>query len=289
MGLSFENKSSYGLESFRISNGYAIRQLKTNLVASFEDVFMGIKGLFPVGIELVGDTIVLDDIVHIVASVDYDLEPMAKRYTYRLNRDWVYSRVLFGYNKWESDLVQSLDEYNTFRSYKTEYSDAHNEADMRSNFIASHYIAEQLRRLGGSTRESNQHDEALFIFHTDNGAVANCIFENIIGTLENRAINTYISPRSNAKRWSNLIVGDLIFEYGSGNEDVFIDGSQESDSIVNSKHVFSCLEAEYSIEPSDVSVVNSYNGTVSMVEFLPDAPTDTGTIDLSKITKWVLA
>lgn len=75
----------------------------------------------------------------------------------------IYSKYLFGYEKWEAQQYTGLDEFLTKREYRTSLTSVSNTLSQVSKFVASGYTIEIVRRIGNITSKDNSYDDETFI------------------------------------------------------------------------------------------------------------------------------
>jgi len=93
--------------------------------------------------------------------------------TRELNDKEIFSTFNFGYNKWEAEEYNGLDELLTKRSYRTALSQIKNDLPQISTFISSGYALEVTRRKGNDNTKDWRYDNDVFIVCMKRGAVAN--------------------------------------------------------------------------------------------------------------------
>ncbi len=226
-----------GCGAFRaITNGFMIRgfphtgEKARTIKLSMNDYFKGLNAIdnLGMGIEKVGDDyfIVVDkksyfyDVNTTILTLDN--VPNIKRYELA---DRYYNRVLVGYESWESEFTNGLDEFNSKRQYDTGIKSINNELNIISELVASGYRIELARRMQyvDQNSEDSQYDEENFIICLSD---ATDYIEGIPSGLEetekdeNFAIkdniispetsyNLRLSPARNLLRWSPVINAGL--------------------------------------------------------------------------------
>jgi hypothetical protein len=143
-----------------------------------------------------------------------------------------YSTFSFGYQRWEAEEYNGLDEFLTKRVYRTTLSEIKNELSKLSKFIGSGYAIEITRRKKSDDSKDWRYDNENFIIclerhdgvsvRVELGNVTND--ENIIDP--DTLYNYRISPIRNALRWMDKILSTyrkmtpdskIIFTDGDGN------------------------------------------------------------------------
>jgi len=139
-----------------------------------------------------------------------------------------YSVIKFGYDKYEAEEYNGIDEYMTRREYRSLLTQVNNTFEQVSTFIASPFATEITRRVGNETSEDWRYDKDIFIlcFKRDGG---NIVVEqgnvsspsNIVDP--NTTFNYRISPVRNIIRWLPIILASYA-NAGYSSKIVFTDG-----------------------------------------------------------------
>lgn len=74
-----------------------------------------------------------------------------------------YSLLNFGYEKWETNSYDGLDEFLTKRQYRSTFTTINNTLDKTCKFIASGYAIEYCRRLSGDATTDSEFDNDTFV------------------------------------------------------------------------------------------------------------------------------
>jgi hypothetical protein len=155
-------------------------------------------------------------------------------------KEFYTTDITIGYEKWETENVNGLDEFNTRRQYNTGVKAVESRKNFLSPCVASMYSIELTRRQGVSTRDTD-YDKDNFIICTGRGVDGNGDpdelnvaekaenFDSVTNVLSpETAYNLRISPARNALRHVNTIAGSIYrfadrpirFTYGEGNYDM---------------------------------------------------------------------
>ncbi len=218
------------------TNGFMIRGFPTTgdnartIRMSMNEFFKGSNAIdnLGMGIEKEGD-----DYFIVIEPKEYfydasttiltlDNVPNIKRYELP---ERYYSRVNVGYDKWETELRNGLDEVNSKRQYDTGIKAVSNELDLISSFVSSPYRIEVPRRKQyvDTFTEDSDFDEDNYIIcleRSDSYATGELDGLNYAEKDENFAFtnnilssqttyNLRISPARNLLRWSNVINSGL--------------------------------------------------------------------------------
>lgn len=152
-------------------------------------------------------------------------------------KEYYTSDLFVGFEKWETENINGIDEPNTKRQYNTGIKTIESRVDLLSPAIASMYAIELTRRQGDSSTDW-KYDNDLFIICTRRGVDGNgdpnelrlCEKDENFDSVGNllspeTAYNLRISPARNVLRHMNMISGSLTkypdralkFTYGEGN------------------------------------------------------------------------
>jgi hypothetical protein len=236
--LVMEEELNQCLDFYQITKGSFIRQVTEpsvpKLFVSYEYLFEQCRKIFNIGWgfdnnetelkiarieEFYKSTIVVD-----VGLVDKAIFTTAK--------DLIYGTIMVGYNKWEAEEYNGLDEMNTERQYRRNIDSNPTELDLMSDIISAGYTIEITRRKNQARTGTSdwRYDDDLFIVHAiveddnlyayrgvDNGAA------NIYSP--STRMNYVLTPVRNLLRWFKSIAAatpiatneSQIFTSGTGN------------------------------------------------------------------------
>lgn len=226
------------LNKYAITKGSMIREVtepnSPNLFLSYEYLFSNINKIFNIGWGFdqndsqitIGrpDVFYKNDLVVFVGEVD-----MA---TFTTASDLIWGSVAIGYNKWEAEEYNGLDEMNTERYYRRNVNSNDNEKDLMTDIIAAGYTIEITRRKNqGKTGTSDwRYDDDLFIINCfDDGGqltTVNGVEASPSGIYSpSTRLNYALTPARNMMRWFKSICAanptiandQLIFTKGTGN------------------------------------------------------------------------
>jgi hypothetical protein len=130
--------------------------------------------------------------------------------------EYYYSKVNIGYEKWQIEQTNGLDEFNSGRQYDTGLKTIDNTLEAKSSLIASGYMIEITRRkqYPDSFTEDDEHDNDNFIVCTTNDlleAEKDENFDSVDNILSpETSYNLRISPGRNMLRWSPVINAGLL-------------------------------------------------------------------------------
>lgn len=211
------------------------------LSASFKDMLNGLNPIHNIGFDFRTDTnpgrtgknliriekaefFYEDDIAFECRNID--------KVSIKLVSDRYYGIIRIGYDKWEGEQYNGIDEFMTRREYRTTLDRGGRKTlEKVSPFIASSFAIEITRRLGNETSEDWRYDDDIFIvcFKKDGSTIA--IEQGAISSAQNildpgTLLNYRISPVRNLIRWLPTILAGykgadanskLVFTDGTGN------------------------------------------------------------------------
>ena len=123
----------------------------------------------------------------------------------------IYSQINIGYEKWESEEFNGLDEINTNRTYRTVLNSVKNTLTKISSFITSGYALEITRRNGTNSNDW-RFDNDIFLVQLRRVGIgtfveffntAQLLFANLL--TPNTTYNIRLSPIRNLIRWFPII------------------------------------------------------------------------------------
>ena len=151
-----------------------------------------------------------------------------------VNEDTHYSAVKIGYDKWEAESVNGLDEFNSKKTFRFTHSAVDKMLDAESNFVAAGYVIETVRQASYSATgaKDTSFDNDAFIICLDRSGYT---FQVEQGNIVNgsgmyspaTAYNWRVRPWYNLLRWWPLVAhvyrnmlstaSKLVFSSGEGN------------------------------------------------------------------------
>jgi hypothetical protein len=158
-------------------------------------------------------------------------------------KDKYFNQILIGYDEWQPEDINGLDEFNTKHTYTTGFKTIGNPLALTSKIIASGSLIEVIRRnqFDATNTTDTKYDESLIIvaLNQSNPAIAekNENFPTVNNLLSpETAYNLRLSPARNLLRNGARINGSLlkklgssyVFQSGEGN---YIMESIESDNL----------------------------------------------------------
>lgn len=218
LGLTTQGYSTNGEAAWNvITSGNKIRNIVKPLNTSLADVYKCVNMLYNagLGIEKYND--------------EYIVRIEKKEYFYDKNAiltfDWVadiertvakelyYNTLNIGYDEFEIEEVNGLDEFNTQRTYNTRNDMTENNITAYSPFIGSGYAIEFTRRQ--SSTNDWKYDDSNFIIATNRGnltiAEKDENFSNVTNLIDPQNVyNLRLSPTRALTRWMNVIGSSVL-------------------------------------------------------------------------------
>ena len=281
------------LEKYAVTKGSMIRQVTQpsapKLFTSFEWLFDQCRRVFNIGWGFDNDDTVLrigniEDFYQSAVNVNVGLIDKA---TFTTAQDLICGGIAIGYNKWEAEEYNGLDEMNTERRYRRNIDSNETQMDLMSDIITAGYTIEITRRKNQANTGTSdwRYDDDLFLINcTDvdgdlyavSGVEANP--SNIYSP--STRINYALTPARNMMRWFRSICAanptiandQLIFTSGTGN---YIAQGQmlsycpvEGSTLSESETIeVSNFDNDYYITPVWKTIYVEFNAPLNMSQF----------------------
>lgn len=137
-----------------ISNGLKIRNADPdNHFISLQDFFDGLRGIDNIGIGVESNTITNTGEWVRIEPVEYFYQdalllelPYIPQAQNKLEPTMAYSKIKIGYEIWENEKVNGLNEFNSNKEFRTSLSTINNTLDALSNFVAAGIPIETTRQ-----------------------------------------------------------------------------------------------------------------------------------------------
>lgn len=278
-----------GCGSLRVlTSGLKIRKAENPaFFASLKDLFEGLRGIDNIGMGVESNPFVAGFNWLRIEPVEYfyqDIEVLRLPYVpepeISTQEQLHYSMIKSGYQKWEVERINGLDEPNSNREYRTSLTSVNNTLDITSKFIAGSYAIEVTRQqsFADTGAADTTYDNETFIICVERQAYS-FIVER--GNIDNAAnvfspqtlYNWRIRPYSNLMRWFKSIANSytnindsankLYFSSGTGN---FLAEGQLSDALCK-------LENGVKAENRDLSKMDFVDPVNATPLWKPDYPT----------------
>lgn len=236
--LEVEAELKSCLDFYQITKGSFIRQVTEpsvpKLFVSYEYLFEQCRKIFNIGWGFDNNETELkiariEQFYKSTIVVDVGLVDKA---IFTTANNLIYGTINVGYNKWEAEEYNGLDEMNTERQYRRNIDSNPSELDLMADIISAGYTIEVTRRKNQARTGTSdwRYDDDLFIVN------ANVIEGNLYAYrgVDSGAANIYspatrmnyvLTPLRNLMRWFKSIVAaqptvsneELIFTSGTGN------------------------------------------------------------------------
>lgn len=280
-----------GLEC--VTNGLNIRKFsQANFFLSLKELFENMSAVHNIGMGIIGDKVVVEPWDYFYQKNAIALFDSVDIMTTSFDDSMVANKLTVGYNTWETEQYNGLDEFNTKREYVNSIEFSKNEWQKVCDFIASGYAIEVTRRedVFNTSTKDFKYDNNIFLICLKRDGSGNLIVETgNIGNASNlidptTVYNFRLSPARIALRWGRRfltgfrsLAGALIkFSYGDGNY-------KATGQVTNGCQVESGAIAENQSLSGANSILNDYSPLWSgeIVEF--DIPVTKDIFQLLKV------
>lgn len=291
--LAIENDLKTCLNRYSITKGSFIRNVTQpsvpNLFVNYEMLFEECRKIFNIGWGFDNNETELkiariDGFYKSNVVVDVGLLDMA---TFTTAKDLIYGTITVGYNKWEAEEYNGLDEMNTERQYRRNIDTNPTELDLMSDIISAGYTIEITRRKNqGTTGTSDwRYDDDLFIINTNTIDSVLYAYQGIDANPDNvyspnTRMNYALTPARSLMRWFKSIAAaqptvsneNFIFTSGTGNyiaQGQMLYNCPIEGSTLSEKETIdvSNFDNDYYITPIWQTVYATFNAPLSMAEF----------------------
>jgi hypothetical protein len=288
-----EEELNQCLDFYQITKGSFIRQVTEpsvpKLFTSYEYLFEQCRKIFNIGWgfdnnetelkiarieEFYKSTIVVD-----VGLVDKAIFTTAK--------DLIYGTIMVGYNKWEAEEYNGLDEMNTERQYRRNIDSNPTELDLMSDIISAGYTIEITRRKNQARTGTSdwRYDDDLFIVHAIVEDANLYAYRGIDANPDNvyspnTRMNYALTPARSLMRWFKSIAAaqptvaneNFIFTSGTGNyiaQGQMLYNCPIEGSTLSEKETIdvSNFDNDYYITPIWKTIYATFNAPFSMADF----------------------
>ena len=227
-----------------VSNGYQIRKFDLDdypIQMSFGDLYDAMNSIHGLGwgTEFVDgvEYLRLERIGYFYNKTSILSFDNIDEWEITVDRESVYNEIDIGFNRWEVEKVNAIDEFATRRSYANTTTAIKNKLEARTDFVASGYAIETTRRLSDKPTTDSPYDKDNFIFclnrSTNIGGVPTSLnimekdenLASITGVLSSSTLyNIRLLPSRNVLRWMPYISAGMrpaeprwSFRFGEGN------------------------------------------------------------------------
>lgn len=218
--FSFEKDGCGGLRW--LTSGLKIRRAEQdNFFVSPKELIEGLQAIDNIGMGIEADPDIPGKFLLRLETLEYfyneeelffhDNIPQAAS---EVQENKFYSKILIGYDKWEVQKINGLDEINSNREYHTGLTSVSNTLDMTSNLVAGSYALETTRQqtFADTGRADTSYDNETFIITAERNGVYSIEFEqgNITDPSNiyspETTYNYNLSPLRNLMRWYRSII-----------------------------------------------------------------------------------
>jgi hypothetical protein len=278
------------LNDYHITNGLFIREVTepnpAKLFVSYEWLFRNLAKVFNIGWGFDNDEtdIIIGNIERFYKTTESLNVGVVDKATFSTALDLVYGTVQIGYNKWEAEEYNGLDEPNTKREYRRNIDSNSKELDLISELIAAGYTIEVTRRKnqGKTGTADTPYDNDIFIvnsFYQDGDLFAYRGASDSSNLYSpSTRMNLRLTPVRNLLRWWKTIASprptitneEHIFNSGDGNYNAacrFNEECDPSDDIIVAENqtVISTDVKEFT--PLWHPIYSEFSVPLSMVNF----------------------
>ncbi len=290
--LQIESELRDCLARYSITKGSFLRNViepsVPQLFTSFEFMFDNCRKIFNIGwgfdnneTELLIGNINDFYLGSVVADVG-----LVNKATFTTAKDLIYGTITIGYNKWEAEEYNGLDEMNTERQYRRNINSNPSELDLMADIISAGYTIEVTRRKNQAATGTSdwRYDDDLFIINTfeDEGqlyAYRGVDLSPAFVYSPATRMNFALTPVRNLMRWFRTLAAptptvtneSLNFTSGTGN---FRAGGQmttscpvEDQQIFENSIINSTLFQSGYINPIWKTIYATFEAPLSMVQF----------------------
>ena len=290
--LQIESELRDCLARYSITKGSFLRNViepsVPQLFTSFEFMFDNCRKIFNIGwgfdnneTELLIGNINDFYLGSVVADVG-----LVNKATFTTAKDLIYGTITIGYNKWEAEEYNGLDEMNTERQYRRNINSNPSELDLMADIISAGYTIEVTRRKNQAATGTSdwRYDDDLFIINTfeDEGqlyAYRGVDLSPAFVYSPATRMNFTLTPVRNLMRWFRTLAAptptvtneSLKFTSGTGN---FRAGGQmttscpvEDQQIFENSIINSTLFQSGYINPIWKTIYATFDAPLTMVQF----------------------
>jgi hypothetical protein len=232
-----------GCGALRVTtSGLKIRNAPTPaFFSSLKDMFDGLRGIDNIGMGIEDNPNVpgyswlrIEPVEYFYQDQEVLALPFVPEAEISVQEQLHYSVIKSGYQKWEVERVNGLDEPNSNREYRTGLSSVNNTIDVTSKLVAGSYPIEVTRQqsFAATGAADTTYDNETFIICVERQAYNFIVEQGIIDNAANvfspqTLYNWRIRPFSNLMRWFKSIANSypnitdsankLFFSSGTGN------------------------------------------------------------------------
>jgi hypothetical protein len=230
-----------GCGSLRVTtSGLKIRRAPTPaFFASLKDMFDGLRGIDNIGMGIESNPFIpgfdwlrIEPVEYFYQDIEIIALPFVPEAEISIQEQLHYSNIDSGYQKWEVERINGLDEPNSNRKYRTSLSSVNNTIDITSKLVAGSYAIETTRQqsFAATGAADTTYDNETFIICVERQAYGFIVEQ---GNIDNAAnvfspqtlYNWRIRPFSNLMRWFKSIANSYPNIYDSSHKLFFASGT----------------------------------------------------------------
>jgi hypothetical protein len=272
-----------GCGSLRVvTSGLKIRKAENPaFFISLKDLFDGLRGIDNIGMGIEDYWVRIEPVQYFYQDIEILRLPFVPEPQISTQEQLHYSLIKSGYQKWEVEGINGLDEPNSNREYRTLLTSVNNPIDITSKLIAGSYAIETTRQqsFAATGAADTTYDNETFIICVDRQAYS-FIVER--GNVDNPAnvfspqtlYNWRIRPYSNLMRWFKSISNSYPNINDSANKLYFSSGTGNFLAEGQLPNTDPCkLENGVKAENRDLSKMDFANSDDATPLWKPDYPT----------------
>lgn len=209
---------------------------------SFQNAMSGLYGIDNIGFGFVVADPITGEVIVEIEAVDFFYSdtvgvilPLIPRAKHEILEQMFYSKIATGYNNWQIQNINGLDEFNSTREYRTRFETITNALNLTSDFVAGSYPFERTRQqsFAESGAADTSYDDETFVVCVKEDFTVEVGADIIDASLNlfspETKYNARISPIRNLIRWYKSIANGyrddntdpfsypLFFSSGTGN------------------------------------------------------------------------
>lgn len=225
-----------------VTNGLKIRRAEqNNYFVSLKELYDGLKPIDNIGMGLEDNPFIpnaqwlrIEPIDHFYTDEEILHFPFVPSVDFEVVENKHYSVIQSGYEKWEVEDINGLQEFNSSREYRTGLTAVSNPIDLRSKFVAGTIPIETTRQqsFADTGQADSKFDNDTFIICLDRINYGFQVEQDNVGSPANifspsTVYNWRIRPYSNLMRWFKSLansypniddtINKLYFSSGTGN------------------------------------------------------------------------
>lgn len=225
-----------------LTSGLKIRRAETaSFFASLKDLFEGLRSIDNIGLGIEDNPFIpgfnwlrIEPVEYFYQDVEVLRLPYGPKPEISTQEQLHYSIIKVGYQKWEVEKINGLDEPNSNREYRTLLTSVNNPLEILSKLVAGSYAIETTRQqsFADTGAADTTYDNETFIICVERQAYSFIVERGNVSNADNMfspqtLYNWRIRPYSNLMRWFKSIANSypnindsankLYFSSGTGN------------------------------------------------------------------------